>query len=76
MRFPGNSPDLNPIENLWAQMKDSVAEKQPSSAKALVSTIKEVWVKEISEGYCASLVDSMSRRLQAVIKVHGGHTKY
>ena len=25
----GNSPDLNSIENLWAQMKDSVAEKQP-----------------------------------------------
>ncbi|KAG1682914.1 Microtubule-associated protein RP/EB family member 3 [Nymphon striatum] len=39
--WPDNSPDLNPIENLLAQMKDLVAEEQPSSAKALVTTIKE-----------------------------------
>jgi len=74
--WPGNSPDLNPIENLWAKMKDLVAEKQPSSGKALINTIKEVWVKEISTDYCSSLIASMPRRLQAVIKAHGGHTKY
>ena len=34
--WPGNSPDLNPIENLWAKMKDFVAEKQSSSGKALI----------------------------------------
>ena len=40
--WPGNSPELNPIENLWAKMKDLVAEKQPSGGKALIQTIKEV----------------------------------
>ena len=74
--WPGNSPDLNPIENLWTKMKDFVAEKQPSSGKALIQTIKEVWVQEISADYCNSLIASMPRRLQAVIKVKGGHTKY
>ena len=74
--WPGNSPDLNPIENLWAQMKDFVAEKQPSNGKMLVQTIKEVWVKEISKDCCASLVASIPHRLQAVIKVHGAPTKY
>ena len=34
--WPGNSPNLNPIENLRAKMKDLVAEKQPSSGKALI----------------------------------------
>ena len=46
--WPGNSPDLNPIENLYSKMKDLVAEKQSSGGKALIETIKEVWVKEIS----------------------------
>ena len=35
-------------------MKDLVAEKQPSGGKALIETIKEAWVKEISADYCTS----------------------
>ena len=69
--WPGNSPDLNPIENLWSKMKDLVAEKQPSSGKALTETIKEVWVKKISREYCMSLIASMPRRLKAVVTVQG-----
>ena len=74
--WPGNSPDLNPIENLWSKMNGLVAEKQPSSGKALTETIKEVWVKKISREYCMSLIASMPRRLEAIVKVQGGHTKY
>ena len=29
LEWPGNSADLNPIENLWTVMKDKVAYKQP-----------------------------------------------
>ena len=54
--WPGNSPDSNPIKNLWAKMKDLMAEKQPSRGKALIQTIKEVWVQEISADYCNSLI--------------------
>ena len=57
--LPGNSPDLNAIKNLWAELKDLVAEKQPSGGKALIETIKEVWAKEISADYCNSLIASM-----------------
>ena len=71
-----NSPDLNPIENLWAVIKDKVAEKQPSSLSDLCRAIKEVWMKKISKEYCANLVNSMPRRLAAVIQNNGGHTKY
>ena len=74
--WPGNSPDLNPIENLWAKMKDLVTEKQPSNGKALNQCIKGVWVQDISENYCNSLIKSMPHRLQAVIDAKGGHTKY
>ena len=71
-----NSPDLNPIENLWTNMKNEVSEKQPLSGAELVKSIKEVWVKEISKAYCQSLIESMPRRIKAVIKNRGGHTKY
>ncbi|KAG1696946.1 Transposable element Tcb2 transposase [Nymphon striatum] len=49
--WPGNSPDLNPIDHLWNNMKNKVAEKHPSSAKDLVKVIKEVWVKELSQEF-------------------------
>ena len=45
---PGNSPDLNPIENLWEVLKNKVADKQPGSAKDLEDAIKEVWIRELS----------------------------
>ena len=48
-------------------MKDKVAEKQPLSLPDLCRAIKEVWVKEISKEYCANLVNSMPRRLAAVL---------
>ena len=74
--WPGNSPDLNPIENLWTVMKNKIAEKQLSSLPDLCRAIKEVWVKEISMEYCANLVNSMPQRLAAVIQNNGGHRKY
>ena len=57
-------------------MKNKVSEKQPTSGAELAKVIREVWVKEISKEYCQSLIDSMPRRIEAVIKNKGGHTKY
>ena len=42
LEWPGNSLDLNPIENSWLSMKRIVAEQQPSSLLGLQHAIKSL----------------------------------
>ena len=44
--------------------------------KCLEQAIKEVWVREMTTEYCRSHVESMPKRLEAVIIDKGGPTKY
>jgi transposase len=74
--WPGSSPDLNPIENLWMYMKRKVAEEHPTSEVSLVEAIKRVWVNHISPAYCETLVNSMPGRLKAVLANKGQYSKY
>lgn len=76
LEWPGNSPDLNPIENLWYLMKRKVRSHAPKNMVELQYWIKRVWVQEISPGYCNNLVSSMPRRIQAVLDNKGKATKY
>ena len=76
LEWPGNSPDLNPIENLWSTMKRKVAEQQSSSLLGPQLAIKEIWVKNLDVEYCRKLILSMPKRIKSVIKCKGGHTKY
>lgn len=74
--WPGNSPDLNPIENLWVIMKRKVSAHAPSNMKDLMYWIKRVWCTEITPQLCEKLVNSMPKRIQHVLKHKGGPTKY
>jgi transposase len=76
LEWPGNSPDLNPIEHLWAIMKGKLRRRRPSSIPELKQIISDIWNNEITQNYLKSLFMSMPRRLQAVIDANGGHTKY
>lgn len=74
--WPGNSPDLNVIENCWKILKEKVALKYPTSSKQLQEAIKEVWVKEIPPELTDKLVTSMPARIASVLAKKGGHIKY
>ena len=74
--WPGNSPDLNPIENMWQIMKRKLEEKEVSSVTAMKEEITNIWENEIAVQYCRTLARSMPNRLQAVLEAKGGPTKY
>ena len=67
---------LKPFENLWTVMKVKVAYKQLISSENLKQAVEEVWVTEIAQKYCESLVASKANRIQVVIDNKAGHTKY
>ena len=74
--WPGNSPDLNPIENLWMLLKRKLRQYNPSNIQELIYHIKRVWCTEMSPEVCRSLVFSMPQRVKAVIQNKGYSTKY
>jgi hypothetical protein len=85
MMWPANSPDLNPIENLWRDIKIRFYNEfcklhmHPSASQRSYQMyediIKKVWA-ETDWSYITQLIESMPHRVQAVIDRKGGHTKY
>ena len=59
LEWPGNSPDLNPIQNLRSKMKRKVSEQQSSRLLGQQHTLKEVWVKNLDVEYCRKQILSM-----------------
>lgn len=70
--WPAQSPDLNPIENLWGELKQRVHARKPSNLKELEDYAKEEWAS-IPKERCFKLVQNYPKRLQEVIK-QKGHT--
>ena len=75
--WPGNSPDLNPIENVWIWMKRKIAEDPPINMPQLKKAIITLWTTQMHNiQYLKTLSDSMPRRIQDVISRGGSTTKY
>jgi len=85
MEWPLQSPDLNPIENLWTDLKarfhKRFLELIDHPSKSLEAryryseVLQEVWYSQGME-LVEALIESMPRRCAAVIKAQGGWTKY
>jgi transposase len=77
LEWPAQSPDLNPIEHLWHHLKSQLQqyETPPKGVHELWERVGKEWNK-IPPEVCQRLIESMPRRIQAVIKAKGGHTKY
>ena len=72
----GQSPDCNPIENLWALLKKKVTAANPLTINELKEVVLRVWNSEIPLHYCQALCASMTSRMHSVIKKKGFPSKY
>lgn len=73
--WPAQSPDLNPIENLWSIIDGQLRDRNPSNEEQLFDILKTKW-DEIDSSMLEQLVESMPRRCRAVIDSKGLPTKY
>ena len=75
MPWPAHSPDLNPIENIWAWIDKRLVKESIASVVQLKQALEKLW-KEFPKELCIRLVESMPRHVCACVKVRGAHTKY
>ena len=67
MEQPAQIPDMNPIENVWKLLNERAKEKNPRNFEELWINLKREREK-ISVDECNTLIDSYSKRCQAVIE--------
>ncbi len=78
MDWPAQSPDLNPIENMWRLLKIRLNEYDtpPKGMNELYERVVHIWYKVITIEECRKVIESMPRRIEEYIKAKGYWTKY
>ena len=75
MSWPANSPDLNPIENVWCLLKHRIGRHLPKNRAEVIAAIQFEWGR-LTSSDVSRCCQSMRQRCQAVIDAKGGHTKW
>ena len=74
---PPESPDLNPIENLWALLKYHLRRKiKPTNKEELVNGIKEFWHVTVTPALCKKYISHLKKVIPAVILREGAASGY
>ena len=75
-RTPAESPDLNPIENLWHELKEFIRrEVKPKKKDELVDGIKCFW-ETVDSAKCRKYIRHIHKVLPKVIELEGAATGY
>ena len=73
---PPESPDLNPIENLWHELKEFIRrEVKPTSKEELISGIRAFW-ETVTTEKCQKYIGHLKKVIQEAIAYEEGATGY
>ena len=72
---PAMSPDLNPIEWLWSDLKRYVRKRFCSTEEEIVMVINE-FQQQITPEYCQNFIDKLQTVIKNVIKKNGSWSNY
>ena len=75
LEWPSQSPDLNPIGHLWAELKNCVRARRPTNLTRLHQLCQEEWDK-IPPTYYGKLAEGYPKHLTQVKQFKGNATKY
>jgi transposase len=75
LKWPSNSPDLNPIENVWAILKRNIKKINITTSEEFVECITNEWNK-IKQESIINIIDSMPVRIKNVIANKGDYINY
>jgi transposase len=73
--WPSNSPDFNPIEDIWSELDYELQKTGPKDIVKLKSALSKAW-KNLDQTKVKSSIESLPRRLEECLKVNGERTRY
>ena len=75
-RTPPESPDLNPIENLWHELKEYIRrEVKPTMKEQLIDGIVEFW-QTVDTQKCKKYIGHLRKVVPKVIELNWESTGY
>jgi transposase len=72
MKWPPQSPDLNPLELLWEECDREVKKRKPSNLTELENVVREVWTTMPAEKI-NKLIGRLPALCKETLKVEGGY---
>lgn len=78
LKWPSKSPDVNPIENAWAELERyiQIMNPHPSSIDQLWCALQDVWNSEEFNSYVKKVYASFPHHIQGLLEKNGRWLKY
>ena len=74
--WPGNSPDLNPVEHIWSRLQSSVLKNpRPRNREQLVARVEQEG-DSINQEELKKIVESFRARIFECLQNNGHHSHY